>query len=50
MLGRKGRDSGKAAPEGRIAYRISNREDAGIEYTDDVAGVSFLNDRAILGH
>ena len=36
--------------KGRIAYCISDREDAGIEYTDDVAGVSFLNDRAILGH
>ena len=50
VLRRKRRDALKAHTHLRVADRIADGEDAGVEHADDVTGVGLIDDRALLRH
>ena len=50
MLRRKRGDTLEAHAQLRVADRVADGEDAGVEHTDDVAGVGLIDDRALLRH
>ena len=50
MLGLERRDAGEAELLAGCRDRVADREDTGIEYTDDVARVGLVDDLALGGH
>ena len=50
MLGLERRDAGEAELFAGHRDRVADREDTGIEYTDDVARVGLVDDLALGGH
>ena len=50
MFRSKCRDPFKPDSLSLFTYSISDRKDPGIEYTDNIAGICFINNRSLLSH